>query len=114
MKYRVRITPTALEDAEEFYLWISQDSPINGANWFNRLIATIDTLAFMPQRCPIAPEKEIVGQEIRYLLYSKRYRILFGIEGDAVIIYHIRHTSQEWMTREEFLRQPYKNIAPEK
>jgi len=31
-----------------------------------------------------------------------------------VVIYHIRHTSQEWMTREEFLRQPYKNIEPEK
>ena len=31
MKYPVRITPIALEDAEEFYLWISQDSPVNGA-----------------------------------------------------------------------------------
>ena len=117
MKYLVRITPIALDDAEEFYLWISQDSPVNGANWFNGLLAAIDTLASMPHRCPIAPEKEIVGQEIRYLLYCKRYRILFGIEGNAVIIYHIRHTSQEWMTREEFLRQPYgniENIEPEK
>ena len=31
MKYLVRITPIALDDAEEFYLWISQDSPVNGA-----------------------------------------------------------------------------------
>jgi len=117
MKYPVRITPIALEDAEEFYLWMSQDSSVNGANWFNRLLAAIDTLSSMPHRCPVAPEKEIVGQEIRYLLYSKRYRILFGIEGDAVVIYHIRHTSQQWMTREEFLRQPYRNIEntePEK
>ena len=117
MKYPVRITPIALEDAEEFYLWMSQDSPVNGANWFNGLLSAIDTLSSMPHRCPVAPEKEIVGQEIRYLLYSKRYRILFGIEGDAVVIYHIRHTSQQWMTREEFLRQPYRNIEntePEK
>jgi GT2 family glycosyltransferase len=42
MKYPVRITPIALEDAEEFYLWISQDSSVNGANWFNRLITAID------------------------------------------------------------------------
>lgn len=87
MKYRVRITPMALEDAEEFYLWISQNSSVNGSNWFNRLLAAIDTLSSMPHRCPVAPEKEIVGQEIRYLLYSKRYRIIFGIEDDAVIIY---------------------------
>ncbi|NER51717.1 MAG: hypothetical protein F6J92_34765 [Symploca sp. SIO1A3] len=26
--------------------------------------------------------------------------------GETVRIYHIRHTSQQWMTREEFLREP--------
>jgi plasmid stabilization system protein ParE len=109
MAYPVRITPIALEDTEEFYLWIAQYSPAKAANWFNGLLAAIDTLSSMPQRYPVAPEKEIVGQEIRYLVYSKRYRILFGIEDETVMIYHIRHTSQQWMTREEFLRQPYSN-----
>lgn len=106
MTYRVRITPTALADAEELYLWIAQDSPARAVKWFNGLFDVIETLASLPRRCPMAPEAEIVGQEIRCLLYTKRYRILFRVEDDTVMIYHIRHTAQQWMTREEFLRSP--------
>ncbi|NEP59127.1 MAG: type II toxin-antitoxin system RelE/ParE family toxin [Symploca sp. SIO2G7] len=106
MTYRVRITPTAFADAEGFYLWMRHDSPSNAANWFNGLFDAIETLASMPKRCPIAPETKWVGQNIRCLFYKKYYRILYGIEGETVRIYHIRHTSQQWMTREEFLREP--------
>jgi len=104
MEYLIRITPTALDDAEEFYLWIFQDSPVNAANWFNGLFVAINTLTLMPQRCPTALEQKIVGQELRYLLYLKHYRIIYGIEDNVVIIYHIRHSSQQLMTREEFLK----------
>lgn len=107
MTYRVRITPTALADAEGFYVWIRENSPVNATKWFNGLFGVIDTLNMMPRRCPVAPEADIVGQEIRCLLYKKKYRILYGIDGETVMIYHIRHTSQQWMTREEFLQQPY-------
>ncbi|NES17883.1 MAG: type II toxin-antitoxin system RelE/ParE family toxin [Symploca sp. SIO3E6] len=106
MTYRVRITPTAFADAEGFYLWIRHDSPEAAADWFNGLFEAIETLASMPRRCPIAPETKLVGQKIRCLLYKKYYRILYGVEGETVRIYHIRHTSQQWMTREEFLREP--------
>jgi plasmid stabilization system protein ParE len=113
MTYRVRITPTALADAEKFYLWIAQNSPVQAANWFNGLFGAIDTLAFMPRRCPVAPEQEIIGYEIRCLLYKKSYRILYGIEEETVIIYQIRHTAQQWMTREEFLQEPYSDVDQE-
>jgi plasmid stabilization system protein ParE len=87
MKYPVRITPIALEDAEEFYLWMSQDSPVNGANWFNGLLAAIDTLASMPHRCAIAPEKEIVGQEIRYLLVSNEATNQLSVKANKKFTY---------------------------
>ncbi|KAB8333805.1 type II toxin-antitoxin system RelE/ParE family toxin [Scytonema tolypothrichoides VB-61278] len=113
MTYRVRISPTALADAEGFYLWIRESTPTYAANWFNGLFDTIDTLASMPRRCPVAPETQIVEQEIRCLVYKKRYRILYSIEDDIVTIYHIRHTSQQSMTREEFLKEPYNDIDVE-
>lgn len=113
MTYRVRITPTALADAEGFYVWIRENSPVYAAQWFNGLFSVIDTLTTMPERCPVAPEAEIVGQEIRCLLYRKRYRILYCIEGETVMIYHIRHSSQQWMTREEFFQQPYGDTSEE-
>lgn len=109
MEYRVKITPTALADGESFYLRIEAFSPQNAAAWFNGLLDAVDTLATMPQRCPIAPETQVVGQEIRCLFYKKHYRILYEIEGDVVTIYHIRHTSQAAMTREEFLRSAYQD-----
>jgi plasmid stabilization system protein ParE len=107
MTYRVRIIPTAVADAEGFYLWITENSPAYAVKWFNGLFDVIDTLSSMPRRCPLAPEAEIVGQEIRCLLYLKHYRILYGIQDNVVTIYHIRHTSQQSMTREEFFQEPY-------
>jgi plasmid stabilization system protein ParE len=114
MIYRVKITPTALADAEGFYLWIGEYSKENATKWFNGLFNVVETLTSMPQRCPITPERELVGQDIRCLFYRKNYRILYTVEGEAVTIYHIRHTSQSVMTREEFLREPYREeILPE-
>ncbi len=63
MTYRVKITPTALTDAEGFYLWIGAYSKQNAAAWFNGLFDAIDTLASMPQRCPVALETQLVEQE---------------------------------------------------
>jgi plasmid stabilization system protein ParE len=110
MTYRVKLTPTALADAENFYLWIREDSPINAASWFNGLLELVETLSSMPERCPVAPETTLVRQEIRCLLYKQRYRVLYGIEDKLVRIYHIRHTSQQWMTREEFVRTPHEVV----
>ncbi|WP_260675991.1 type II toxin-antitoxin system RelE/ParE family toxin [[Scytonema hofmanni] UTEX B 1581] len=103
----------ALADAEGLYLWIAEDSPARAAKWFNGLFDVIETLASLPRRCPVAPEADIVGEEIRCLLYMKRYRILFCVEDDTVMIYHIRHTAQQWMTREEFLRYPSRDTEQE-
>ncbi|MEA5504515.1 type II toxin-antitoxin system RelE/ParE family toxin [Halotia wernerae UHCC 0503] len=110
MIYRVKITPTALADTEAFYLWLLQSYSINAAVWFNGLFEAINTLTSMPGRCPIAPETEIVRQEIRFLLYAKHYRILYSVKGNS-LIYHIRHTSQQWMTRQDFLEELYTDIA---
>jgi plasmid stabilization system protein ParE len=43
---------------------------------------------------------------VRCLFYRKYYRILYAIEDQVVRIYHIRHTSQQYMSREEFFAQP--------
>jgi plasmid stabilization system protein ParE len=43
MTYRVKIIPTALADAEGFYLWIAENSPVYAAKWFNGLFEVIDT-----------------------------------------------------------------------
>jgi plasmid stabilization system protein ParE len=102
MTYRVRISPTALQEAEAIYAWIATNSPENAATWFNALFDVIQSLETMPFRCSLAPESDILGEEIRQYIYRKNYRILFNVEGEVVRIYHIRHVAQQFLTKEDF------------
>ena len=103
MVYRVRILPGALQDAKNYYEFIATYSPETAVTWFEGLFEVVDSLSTMPMRCPIAPETALVGLEIRCLGYQKSYRILYSIDESTVRIYHIRHTSQEFMDPENFL-----------
>jgi plasmid stabilization system protein ParE len=102
MTYRVRITPSALASAEEIYLWLKEQDPLEAVQWFNGLFEASESLTQMPKRCGIAPERELLGVEVRCLYYRKFYRILFCVEATTVIIHHIRHTSRDTLNVEEF------------
>ena len=100
MTYRVEISPSALNDAEAAFLWHQKESPKTAADWYNGLVDAILSLETFPNRCPIAPESEAIGREVRQLFYQ-RHRILFGVSGQVVRIYRIRHTSRDWLSPEE-------------
>lgn len=100
MVFRVEISPSALADAEEAFLWIQQESPSKADEWYNGLVDAILSLENFPNRCPLAPESEDIGREIRQLLY-KRHRILFGVTGDVVQVFRIRHTARDKLSPDE-------------
>jgi plasmid stabilization system protein ParE len=65
-----------------------------GLRWFRKLREEIASLSELPQRCPLAPENKEFPFEVRQLLYGRKphlYRVLFTIEGDTVVVLHIRH-----------------------
>ncbi len=106
MKYRVLVTNEALRQIEETYRWIANKAPRAATRWFDKLINTIETLETIPQRCPLSPEGQELGIELRQLLYGKRhgvYRMLFVIQGRTVTVLHILHGSREFLTREEIM-----------
>jgi plasmid stabilization system protein ParE len=100
--YQVIIRPDALQDAKSNYEYMAEYSSEKAVKWFNGLFEVINSLTTMPKRCSVAPETNWIGQELRCLIYRKCYRILYTIENDMVRIHHIRHTSQELMSTEEF------------
>jgi hypothetical protein len=62
----------------------------------------LKSLARLPLRCPIAPETRLglLDQKIRQLLYGRsywKYRILFAVEGDRVLIAHVRHGARLYL-----------------
>lgn len=110
MAYRVDISPSALQDAEDAYFWIKEHNPSRAGAWYEGLLKAIYGLENLPTRCPLAPESEAIGIAIRQLLYGMRgnvYRILFAVgpDGatgeDVVRIFRIRHSARLKLTPEE-------------
>lgn len=108
MAYSVELTPRAADDADKAAEYIRQFAPKAAQRWFDGLIQAVLSLEEMPQRCPLAPETERLGIELRQLLYGKRgglFRIVFRLyeqlQPPVVRVVAIRHGARDRMTSEE-------------
>ena len=90
-KYKVLFHADAQTDIVSSYEWGCRVWGRERANqWIRQLRHTIRSrLASLPLSCPIAPESEEVGVEIRQLI-MRRYRILFIVEKKTVTVLHLR------------------------
>ncbi len=89
---------------EEACQWIAARSPMNAAEWYNRFVEMVLSLAANPQRCGLAPESQAFDAEIRQLIVGRRggrYRAIFTIQEGDVHILHIRHTARTALTPED-------------
>jgi len=68
-------------------LYIKKDSPISALNWYQEIYQKIQSLSSLPLRCPLAPENDFFGEEIRHLIVQN-YRILYTPTEDTVYILH--------------------------
>ncbi len=109
MTYKVEISPTAVADIEQIFLWM-RDSALDKAHqWVRGCYEILLTLEKFPNRCSMSPESEYMGMEIRQLLYKKQFRILFTVsetseeDGGIVRIHRVRHSSQERLRHPEQL-----------
>lgn len=107
MAYRVELTPRATADADGAALYIRQYSPKAASRWFDGLMRAVLSLEEMPQRCARAPEAEILGVDLRQLLYGKLrsvYRIVFRVyeEPEPVVrVVAIRHGARDRMSADD-------------
>lgn len=105
MRYRVTIHPDAERELKEAYEWLREESPEAAERWRRGLLKKAATLARFPERCPLAPEAEKLGEDMRQLLYGRRkgsrYRLFFIVEGDTVTVLHIRHGARRGLGEEE-------------
>ena len=105
MTYHVVVQPRAERDIRIAAHWkLGQSASLATAlRWARNLRAKIATLKTSPQRCPIDPDSEVYGEEVRVLLYGKRhgvYRVLFAIRGDTVHVLTVRHSAQRSLAEE--------------
>ena len=99
MTYRLRVTARAVADADEAYAWIAEHrSPAQAERWYQELFTQMETLTRHPTRCPRAAESDKFPEELRELLYGKRkgkYRIIFTIRDNDVVVLYVRHSARE-------------------
>jgi len=98
MVFRVRLLDSAQADAAQIYERVTAAAPLHGPLWYNRLIATIETLGTFPKRCAYAPETDFFETEVRQLLFGRKpnvYRVLFTIEENTVYVLRILGPRQQ-------------------
>ncbi len=104
MAFRVEIEPQAFEDLDSIAEYIKKKSSFKVAErWFNGVVDDITSLKHMPSRCPIAPESEDLGEEVRLLLHGRKnrtYKIYFAINYETastgtVRVFHVRHWARK-------------------
>ena len=79
MTYQVEISPTAVADIEDIFLWLKGESPDRAYRWARGCYEAMLTLENFPKRCVLARESEYLGIQVRQLLYQKQFRILFTV-----------------------------------
>lgn len=104
--FTVVLSAEAGNNIEEAWHWIAESDPEAADRWYEGLITALKTLAKLPRRCPISPETRLglIHTEIRQLLYGHgywKYRILFAIEGNKVLIAHVRHGARLYLGEDE-------------
>lgn len=72
MAYKVKLTALAEADAYAAFERIRAASPTHAERWLTGLFQAMLSLDEMPTRCPLIPEAEEIGRDIRQLPYGKR------------------------------------------
>lgn len=88
--YSVFLSRHAQRDVAEIYDYISGDSPESAAAFVLAIEEKVASLAAMPDRAPLIPENALLGTSYRHLVHGK-YRIIFRVQGDTVLILRIVH-----------------------
>ena len=105
MTYDDVLQPQAERDIRTEAHWILEQagSSVPPLRLVRRLRSKIATLKHHPQRCPIDPDSDVYGEEVRVLLHGKRpgiYRVLFAIRRDRVYVLTVRHSAKPSLAEE--------------
>ena len=98
MTHFVIVTQKAKDDLRHYYAVAAEHAPETAARWLDRFEEALQTLSTNPTRCPLAPENDLVDQTVYQFFYgerSGRYRALFTIEGNRVLVLHIRRGTMD-------------------
>jgi plasmid stabilization system protein ParE len=99
--FKLEITDRARDDADAAHAWMAENiSPAYAETWYQGLFQQIESLMKHPTHCPEARESPKFTEKIQELVYGKskhknKYRILFRIREDTVVILYVYHSARK-------------------
>lgn len=103
MSYRVHPVRRARKDADAIVDWIANQrrSPRGAAAWLKAYKEALASLSLWPESNSLAPEDEHDDRELRQFFFKTRhgrkYRGIFTICGDEVLVLRIRGPGQRFL-----------------
>lgn len=89
-RYNVLLTEGAEQDLESIYDYIAEfDAPANADHVLDRLVATAEQLAVMPERGSYPRELLDLGIKDYRQVFFKPYRIIYRVMGRDVVVFVI-------------------------
>lgn len=89
-RYNVLLTGGAEQDLEAIYDYIAEfDAPANADHVLDRLVASAEQLAVMPERGSYARELLDLGIKDYRQVFFKPYRIIYRVMGRDVVVFVI-------------------------
>jgi toxin ParE1/3/4 len=88
---RIRITRPALDDLKATFSFIGADSLRAAVDVLDRLTEAIQGLNAMPDRGRIGRIADT-----RELIVRTGHVVIYRIQGDEVVVLHVRHGKQKW------------------
>lgn len=111
MKFNAQLSWRAERDLDHILAWLNERSPQGAASWLRVWDQTFLTLRSSADEYGIAPESDDESFQIRQILFRTRkgrdYRALYTIQGNEVLVMHIRGPGQDLVPPEE-LQPPSK------
>jgi plasmid stabilization system protein ParE len=105
MSFQVTLTRSAAADFERRLTSLAERSPYAAARLNERFKQALFRLRDIPFSCGLAYENHVFPEEIRHLLFGfsrkRRYRALFTIRGQEVLILAIRAPGEKPIGRDE-------------
>jgi len=102
-KYSVLLTKGAEQDLEAIYDYIAEfDDPANADHALDRLMATAEQLAVMPERGSYPRELLDLGIKDYRQVFFKPYRLIYRVMAHEVVVFVIadgRRDMQSLLTR---------------
>lgn len=89
-RYNVLLTEGAEQDLEAIYDYIAEfDAPANADHVLDRLVASAEQLAVMPERGSYPRELFDLGIKDYRQVFFKPYRIIYRVMGRDVVVFVI-------------------------